>query len=350
MGCTFGCCVQEEVDDNYHENEEVVHTSEIQKVRDVRVAIFGTAGSGKSTIVKHMRLLNEGSFDELDQRQYKPVIYSNVIHSLLDIIEAMHEMNLDFENKARRKDHVIVDLVVKRHLEEKAYNLQVFEAMKRIWADGSIQATFARRNEYQLMDNVEYFFNDLDRLADDDYEPTDRDIVLTHIRTTGITRISIVFDDLRFELIDVAGHRAERRKWVNCFQNIDAMIYCCAISEFDQKLNEDNRTNRLEDSYALLNSLYQSRWLHNTVVIMFWTKKDLFDMKIKSAQSSTSTDGLTSFDDFVEEFEERCPFLYQEQVQCYFHVMSSIISDVHAVYDDVTDTILENNLNETRLF
>lgn len=43
----------------------------------------------------------------------------------------------------------------------------------------------------------------------------------------------------RCRVIDVGGQRSERRKWIHCFDDVKAIIFISAISEFDQVLRED---------------------------------------------------------------------------------------------------------------
>lgn len=43
----------------------------------------------------------------------------------------------------------------------------------------------------------------------------------------------------RCSVIDVGGQRSERRKWIHCFDDVKAIIFIAAISEFDQVLRED---------------------------------------------------------------------------------------------------------------
>ena len=45
-----------------------------------------------------------------------------------------------------------------------------------------------------------------------------------------------------FRIIDVTGQRAERRKWIHCFQDVTAIIFCAALSCYDLRLAEDDTT------------------------------------------------------------------------------------------------------------
>lgn len=41
--------------------------------------------------------------------------------------------------------------------------------------------------------------------------------------------------------MDVGGQRSERKKWIHCFEDVTAIIFCVAMSEFDLFLIEDEK-------------------------------------------------------------------------------------------------------------
>lgn len=51
-------------------------------------------------------------------------------------------------------------------------------------------------------------------------------------------------DGTTFEMYDVGGQRNERKKWIHCFDNVTAVIYVAALSEYNQGMFEDANTNR----------------------------------------------------------------------------------------------------------
>lgn len=52
----------------------------------------------------------------------------------------------------------------------------------------------------------------------------------------------IAFISSIFRLFDVGGQRSERKKWIHCFEDVTAIIFCVAMSEYDQVLHEDETT------------------------------------------------------------------------------------------------------------
>ena len=53
-------------------------------------------------------------------------------------------------------------------------------------------------------------------------------------------------------MVDVGGQRSERRKWIQCFDNVTSVLFIISLSEFNQVLIEDNLTNRLGLSIIII--------------------------------------------------------------------------------------------------
>lgn len=47
-------------------------------------------------------------------------------------------------------------------------------------------------------------------------------------------------DRFLFSMFDVGGQRSERKKWIHCFENVTSIIFCVALSEYDQVLLEES--------------------------------------------------------------------------------------------------------------
>merc|ERR1719147_91484 len=50
--------------------------------------------------------------------------------------------------------------------------------LNELWSDKGIQRAFDRRNEFQLTDSVQYFLDNVDRIANTDYVPASRHSLL----------------------------------------------------------------------------------------------------------------------------------------------------------------------------
>lgn len=88
-------------------------------------------------------------------------------------------------------------------------------------------------------------------------------------------------DGIEFEVYDVGGQRSERRKWIDCFDSVTAVIFVAALSEYDQSLAEAKRTNRMVEALELFRSVCNNRAFANTSIMLFLNKKDIFMEKIQ---------------------------------------------------------------------
>lgn len=96
-----------------------------------------------------------------------------------------------------------------------------------------------------------YFFTQLDRLFEPNYQPTPEDIVHCRVRTTGIneTIFHLPRNGGDLLMVDVGGQRSERRKWIHCFQGVTGILFLVSLSGYDQCLVEDKAAVRSESSF-----------------------------------------------------------------------------------------------------
>ena len=97
----------------------------------------------------------------------------------------------------------------------------------------------------------------------------------------GIVETILNKGQLRISLVDVGGQRSERKKWIHCFDDVNAVLFLVAMSEYDEKLKEDGKTNRMKESLKLFASVANNKWFVKPSLLLFLNKKDVFDQKIK---------------------------------------------------------------------
>lgn len=327
----------------------------LQAAKDIKLLLLGAGESGKSTIVKQMKIIHEGGFTNEDNKQYKPVVYSNTVQSLVAIIRAMGTLRISFAESDREADAKMVLDVVARMEDTEPFSDELLAAMKRLWADSGVQECFGRSNEYQLNDSAKYFLDSLDRLAHANYMPTEQDILRTRVKTTGIVEIQFNFKKLHFRLFDVGGQRSERKKWIHCFEDVTAIIFCVAMSEYDQVLHEDETTNRMQESLKLFDSICNNKWFTDTSIILFLNKKDLFEEKIKKSPLTVCFSeyaGKQIYDEAASyiqaQFEAKNKSTTKE-IYCH-QTCATDTNNIQFVFDAVTDVIIANNLRGCGLY
>ncbi|XP_076015032.1 guanine nucleotide-binding protein G(i) subunit alpha-1 [Genypterus blacodes] len=323
--------------------------------REVKLLLLGAGESGKSTIVKQMKIIHEAGYSEEECKQYKAVVYSNTIQSIIAIIRAMGRLKIDFGDFARADDARQL-FVLAGSAEEGFMTAELAGVIKRLWKDGGVQACFGRSREYQLNDSAAYYLNDLDRISQATYIPTQQDVLRTRVKTTGIVETHFTFKDLHFKMFDVGGQRSERKKWIHCFEGVTAIIFCVALSDYDLVLAEDEEMNRMHESMKLFDSICNNKWFTDTSIILFLNKKDLFEEKIKKsplticypeyAGSNTYEEAAAYIQCQFEDLNKR-----KDTKEIYTHfTCATDTKNVQFVFDAVTDVIIKNNLKDCGLF
>lgn len=54
---------------------------------------------------------------------------------------------------------------------------------------------------------------------------------------------------------------------IHCFEDVTAVLFLVAISEYDQKLYEDESVSRIEEALVLFDSIVNSRWFIRTSMV-----------------------------------------------------------------------------------
>ena len=249
---------------------------------EVSLLLLGAGQSGKSTIIKQMQIIHEEGFTLSEKISYKPIVHSNTIQSLLAIFQAMEKLEVKFAELSRLEDHKAFTETVGNN-EEQDLTYGLGEIMSRLWGDTGVQVCFMRSREYQLNDSAGYFLNSLRRISDQHYIPTEKDILKTRVRTTGIVQTQFYYKNMLFKMYDVGGQRSHRKKWLYCFEDITAIIFCTAISEYDLTLEEDEETNRMMESMQLFDSICNNKLFAKKSIVLFLNKTDLFREKIQTS-------------------------------------------------------------------
>ena len=82
-------------------------------------------------------------------------------------------------------------------------------------------------------------------------------------------------------MFDVGGQRDERRKWIQCFNDVTAIIFVTACSSYNLVLREDPSQNRLKESLELFKSIWNNRYLWENTQVKIYVGKKNMDKNIK---------------------------------------------------------------------
>jgi len=331
-------------------NDAINHELRKEKARieaEIKLLLLGAGESGKSTIAKQMKFLFMDGFNKEERDSYKGIIASNTVGSMRVLVAAAADMGIEIVEQKEAADRFMSDTSGTQF--NGALTPAIGKDIKQLWSDPAIRTTYQRSAEFQLNDSAAYYFDSIDRLIAPDYTVSQEDVLRSRTKTTGIIETEFDVQDTHFRMVDVGGQRSERKKWMYCFQDVTAVIFCVAMSEYDLKLYEDDTTNRMHESLKLFKEICNTKWFANTSMILFLNKKDIFEEKIKKIDLNVCFPEYTGGMDYdvASEFI-RDTFLGQNETkkQIYHHLTCATdTKNVEIVFLAVRDSILNSILS-----
>jgi len=227
--------------------------------------------------------------------------------------------------------------------------------VKDLWALDDIKEIFEKRAD--LVVHIEaaapYYFENAVRFAKAEFKPSQDDMIRARTKTTGIRELHMSINDTEFTVVDVGGQRSERRKWIHCFDSVTAIIYLAALDEYDMRLEEDNRTNRLEESLQLFGEVSGSQFFLGKSIswVLFLNKVDLLEKKINQKPM------IDYFSDFpplkagdlkasIKYFQEKYESKFKGDSKLYCHATCAIdTQNCEKIFAVVRESILRDSFH-----
>lgn len=318
--------------------------------RECKILLLGSGESGKSTIVKQMKIIHQSGYTVEELSMYRMTIYKNLVDCAKALIGAMQQFDIEPSIAINRQysDFLIDYQVI---TEPPTLNPEVGMAIQSLWKDPSMAALMERQSEFYLMDSAPYFFEEANRIAAPDYIPIEADVLRARTKTTGIYETRFTMGSLSIHMFDVGGQRSERKKWIHCFENVTSIIFCVALSEYDQVLLEESNQNRMMESLVLFDSVVNSRWFMRTSIILFLNKVDLFRQKLGRSPLSNYFPDYSGGNDINRASKYllwRFNQVNRAHLNLYPHLTQATdTSNIRLVFAAVKETILQNALKDS---
>eukprot|EP01105_Mastigella_eilhardi_P009827 TRINITY_DN22_c0_g1_i1.p1 TRINITY_DN22_c0_g1~~TRINITY_DN22_c0_g1_i1.p1 ORF type:complete len:408 (-),score=153.42 TRINITY_DN22_c0_g1_i1:118-1254(-) len=246
-----------------------------------KVLLLGAGESGKSTVVKQLKLINKVKMDEIEIENYATNIHKNAVQCMQIFVDAAANLGIEFEDAAdQAKADAVCDFAFTSDV--KRIPVDIGESIDYLWKHPVIQKAYAHRSEFWFIDTSQYYFENVLRFVEDGYVPTEEDCIMTRIRTTGISVTELDEGDLHFKLVDVGGQRNERKKWIHCFDDVKALLFVVNLAGYDQVMFEDPTQNRMQESLSLFGQICNDAAFDGAPIFLFLNKKDIFEQMIRT--------------------------------------------------------------------
>ena len=299
----MGCGQSSESKEGKQRNEEIENQLKRDKMNlrnEIKMLLLGAGESGKSTILKQMKLIHEGGYSRDERESFREVrdLGGNKLScghvtnkrrrsssrtpckACASYWKRWRAWNCPLDDQ-RAEYHVQTVFMQPAQIEGDVLPPEV--GNKRSRRCGQTPACRQPSNGVESTSSTtapSTTSTPWTRIASPTYVPSDQDVLRSRVKTTGITETTFIIGDLTYRMFDVGGQRSERKKWIHCFENVTTILFLVAISEYDQLLFEDETVNRMQEALTLFDSICNSRWFTKTSIILFLNKIDRFKEKL----------------------------------------------------------------------
>ncbi|CAH1769016.1 11258_t:CDS:2, partial [Entrophospora sp. SA101] len=125
---------------------------------EVKLLLLGAGESGKSTILKQMKLIHAAGFNPAEIETFRSIVFLNIMQSMKLVIEAMEYLKIPLDNSDNTKYTTLFN-ETPTITKGQPFPIIYFEPLKSLWADSVFSSS---------------------------YIPTDQDILRCRMKTSGI--------------------------------------------------------------------------------------------------------------------------------------------------------------------
>ena len=211
-------------------NDEIKHDK--NKGGKVKKILFlGSGGSGKSTLFKQLRLIHGKGFNANDKEEYIKHIHTQIIDQMKAVIRIYIDYNLRIKQREKKlkngnsdhkennynlnvnngydkeeeeEDELLIfdeielkceelkntkeaEMVLNYQYDKNKHCLEedIATSIKLLWTEPVIKEIYDLRNITKIETSSKYFWDKLDEIQDSNYLPSNQDILLCRLKTTG---------------------------------------------------------------------------------------------------------------------------------------------------------------------
>ncbi|KAM3589579.1 Guanine nucleotide-binding protein alpha-2 subunit [Umbelopsis sp. WA50703] len=122
--------------------------------RECKILLLGSGESGKSTIVKQMKIIHQNGYTKEELFTWRPTVYKNVVDSIKTLVGAVIKLKIEFADPQNRDNaHEVLNFTIANI--NSPLTPHIVEAIICLWNDPAIAQVLDRNgSDFYLMDSA----------------------------------------------------------------------------------------------------------------------------------------------------------------------------------------------------
>ncbi|OHS93486.1 Guanine nucleotide-binding protein subunit alpha-1 [Tritrichomonas foetus] len=245
--------------------------------------LCGAGESGKTTFTRQLKLKFLGGIQKEDRLSFVQTIRGNMVESMQQLIFWVERHDKEISSEFDEDVAHISEL----NAFDCEFSPELADKLKQLWQDAAIQEAFEHKDETIIPDHMDYFFEKIDELVEDDYVPSDDDVLRARIRSIGIDSVTLLLEGALIRIYDVGGQKNERSKWDKVMNEVGGVIFCVSFAEYDKPCFEDTSLLRINDALEIFKEVTHRENFKEDPFFLICNKFDTFSEKVRTTDSFT---------------------------------------------------------------
>ncbi|KAH9499025.1 Guanine nucleotide-binding protein G(o) subunit alpha, partial [Bulinus truncatus] len=257
------------------------------------------SGAGKSTLAKQVRMIHEKGFADKEKALYREIVRQNIVTAVLGVLHEMEAHGVQFSTEELRQTANNIKDRLKSTDSPKAV-VDMRHSLALLTSQKTLKDFMDTYLDVEMCQLNHYLFRSLEKILSDSYAPTDYDILRVRQKTTGLNEILFHFKGFEFRLCDVDGHCSVKKKWLQNFENVSAILFTVALSSYDVRSKDKDEHMELHDALHIFSTVSAYDGFRKSPIILFLNKKDIFQQKLKKVPLTVAFPDYKGTSDFSE--------------------------------------------------
>lgn len=267
--------------------------------RETKLVLMGQSNSGKELIIQQIKVLYaEGYFPTDERSTFRYAVRSTVrllVHSIIDLLKDTgvalpSELNQDFAVLLYEVETVDMQQITP----------EAVKAIENIWTCPEFSTLYIRNFEIDFPQYAPYFAQEVPRIANRDYVPSEADIIRLSNTLPGIKELRFKWDELDVHIFNIPQWVPEqfRKRWMHQLEGATAIVYTIDVSIYDRPYLGQSTESQLLEDIADFESRANSPGFINSSVILLLNNFTRFREKLHYTPLETF------FPDYVPDEED----------------------------------------------